>query len=196
MSDSPEGQRKRPGGRSERVRRAVMDATVRSLLAGGTEGLSIPQVAVEAGVAESTIYRRWGDPIHLAAEAMTELVANSVPVQPTGDLRDDLINLLEQITAIFLVPGMTGILGSIIVLAEDERIARARDAFWATRFEISAAIIQRAVEDGALPADTVAMELVELLVGPVYFRIGAGLPLDGFSPAPHTDRVLLAFAAG
>ena len=52
--------RRRPGGRSSRVRAAVLGATLEALVQGGYEALSIAEVAARSGVHESTIYRRWG----------------------------------------------------------------------------------------------------------------------------------------
>jgi len=51
--------RRRPGGRSARVRRAVLDATLELVNAHGLDGVTVAEVAERAGVHETSIYRRW-----------------------------------------------------------------------------------------------------------------------------------------
>ena len=51
--------RSRPGGRSRRVRRAVLDAVVELLEEGGARAVTIAEVAKRSGVNASSIYRRW-----------------------------------------------------------------------------------------------------------------------------------------
>ena len=51
--------RPRPGGRSARVRRAVLDVVVELLEEGGVQAVTIAEVATRSGVNASSIYRRW-----------------------------------------------------------------------------------------------------------------------------------------
>ena len=60
------------GGRSARIQSAVHQA-VKTLAANNRrEELTVPQIAAEAGVTPSTIYRRWGDLSALLADVATE----------------------------------------------------------------------------------------------------------------------------
>jgi AcrR family transcriptional regulator len=63
----------RPGGRSERVRRAVLEAAADELLEVGFERLSVASVAQRAGVHHTTIYRRWETKSRLVLDAVLEL---------------------------------------------------------------------------------------------------------------------------
>src|SRR6267154_2033770 len=49
----------RPGGRSARVRREVLAATLHVLLEEGLDATTIPAIADRAGVHHTSIYRRW-----------------------------------------------------------------------------------------------------------------------------------------
>ena len=69
---SQDGTPRRPGGRSARVRRAVLDAALDVLHAHGMEGLAVTDVAARAGVHETSIYRRWGTREHLIVDALLE----------------------------------------------------------------------------------------------------------------------------
>ena len=72
--------RRRPGGRSARVRAAVLEATLDQLAESGYDGLSFEAVAVRAGVHKTTLYRRWSDRTALVLDAMLELSSQTVPV--------------------------------------------------------------------------------------------------------------------
>jgi AcrR family transcriptional regulator len=65
MSDA----KPKPDRRTERSRRAILHAT-RELLAeeGGVRALTVEAVAARAGVAKTTIYRRWRDKWELALD--------------------------------------------------------------------------------------------------------------------------------
>ncbi|MFC7589155.1 TetR/AcrR family transcriptional regulator [Nonomuraea antimicrobica] len=52
----------RPGGRTARVRAAVLEATQDELVERGFHELTMDQVAARAGVGKTTVYRRWGAP--------------------------------------------------------------------------------------------------------------------------------------
>ncbi|MFE7396817.1 TetR/AcrR family transcriptional regulator, partial [Streptomyces sp. NPDC057557] len=61
----PEGTRpptrRRPGGRTARIRKQVLDAVLSELGEHGYDGLTTDTVAARAGVHRTTVYRRWGD---------------------------------------------------------------------------------------------------------------------------------------
>ncbi|WP_343592322.1 TetR/AcrR family transcriptional regulator [Paracidovorax wautersii] len=88
--------RLRPGGRSARVQAAVHQA-VRDLTAlHGRDALTIPQIAVQAGVTPSTIYRRWGDLVELLADVSIERLRDDAEPPDTGSVRGDLLAWGEQ----------------------------------------------------------------------------------------------------
>jgi AcrR family transcriptional regulator len=75
--------RKRPGGRSERVRSAVVMAALEELARGGYSSFSCESVAERAGVNKTTVYRRWGTRENLMLDAMVEGARVSVPILDT-----------------------------------------------------------------------------------------------------------------
>lgn len=86
----------RPGGRSARVQELIHSA-VRDLLEEQDRStVTVPQIAVRAGVTPSTIYRRWGDlSVLLADVALARLRPDSEPAN-TGSLRGDVRAWAEQ----------------------------------------------------------------------------------------------------
>ncbi|WP_431969823.1 TetR/AcrR family transcriptional regulator [Nocardia sp. bgisy134] len=191
---APPAPRKRTGGRSARVREAVLAATLDQVAEHGIEGLTIGDVAARAGVAETTIYRRWGTRTALIAEAVTELAAVGNPAPDTGTLRGDLQQLAEQISHLISRPGIARLLGTTIALSTDPDVAAARHSFWNERFERTAHVIRRAVDRGELPDDADPREFLETLSAPLYFRLLVGdSPLDGAFIARCIDHTLTLY---
>src|SRR5215468_426884 len=95
--------RARRGGRSARVRSAVLDATL-ALLREGGDAFGIPQIAARAGVHETSIYRRWGSREALIVDAVRSHIGEEIPVPDTGTLRGDLSAFLASIIAFLSSP--------------------------------------------------------------------------------------------
>jgi AcrR family transcriptional regulator len=79
--------------RSEQVERAIVEATLDLLARHGVSGASIEAVASEAGVAKTTIYRRWPSKDELILDALARL-KGPIPLPPGASVRDDVIFLL------------------------------------------------------------------------------------------------------
>jgi len=89
-------ERVRVGGRSARIQRAVHEAVKR--LSAGThrDELTVPQIAAEAGVTPSTIYRRWGDLGSLLADVAVARLRPISDPEDTGATASDLRAFIEQ----------------------------------------------------------------------------------------------------
>ncbi len=87
-------ERIRVGGRSARIQSAV-HAAVRRLGADRDE-LTVPQIAAEAGVTPSTIYRRWGDLAALLADVAVQRLRPITDPEDTGAMASDLRVFIEQ----------------------------------------------------------------------------------------------------
>src|SRR5689334_5142584 len=91
--------RRRPGGRSARVRQSVLDATLALLAERGLDGLTVAEVAELAGVHETSIRRRWQTRENLACDAMLNYSEQQLPIPDTGSLREDLATFAAEIAA-------------------------------------------------------------------------------------------------
>jgi len=83
-------QRKRPGGRTARNRRAVHDAVL-GLILEDRGRIQVADIAARSGVHPTTIYRRWGTVEALVLEVAVDRLGAASEVPPTGSLRDDLL---------------------------------------------------------------------------------------------------------
>ncbi|GAA1483173.1 TetR/AcrR family transcriptional regulator [Gordonia sinesedis] len=179
VPDDPAGPRRRPGGRSARVRETVLAAVLEQIADSGVNGVRVADVAARAGVAETTVYRRWPTPTALIADAITDLAARENPSPDTGSLRGDLIRLTEQIAQLLDGPGIARLLGAALALANDAEVAVARQRFWDLRFDSNAHLVERAKARGELPAEVEPRELLETVAAPIYFRVlVGGAPFD------------------
>ncbi|MFF0632846.1 TetR/AcrR family transcriptional regulator C-terminal ligand-binding domain-containing protein [Nocardia sp. NPDC004151] len=162
--------RRRTGGRSARVREAVLAAALDTLAADGFDQLSIGAVAARAGVHETSIYRRWKTRDRLVFDALLEHSEQNLPVPDTGSLRADLIEFNRSLMAIVDSPLGTA-LGRVMAGGEDDpEFARARAEFWRTRLEAGRVMFDRAVDRGELAAAPDAWLVLETLTAPVHFR--------------------------
>ncbi|KXP09920.1 TetR family transcriptional regulator [Tsukamurella pulmonis] len=194
--DQDEAPRRRTGGRSARVREAVLAAALAQVADHGFEGLRIAEVAARAGVAESTVYRRWPTPAALVADAVTELAAQGNPVPDTGDLRADLLQAARQIVALLERPAMTRLVGTTLAMSHDAEVDAARIRFWDERFARTALLIEKATARGEIPGGTDPRDVLETMAAPIYFRVlvGGAPPDDAFVTRCVDDALALIAA--
>lgn len=162
----------RPRGRTERVRQAVLDATRNLLLTEGYGELSVERVAEVAGVAKSTVYRRWRDTAGLLLELLTDLSAVEIPLVDTGSVADDLRSLAQGIAHLYTDTNAGPMVLALIAEAvQNERVADGLREFWHHRNDRAAESVRRAIARGELPADTDPVEVIRVLGAPFYYRM-------------------------
>jgi AcrR family transcriptional regulator len=192
---SPGVKARRTGGRSARVRAAVLRATLDILLAGGADDLSVRDVAQRAGVHETSVYRRWGTRANLILDAVLSEIQVAVPVPDTGSLRGDLLALVSAIAAFLTTP-----LGQVLLqlalrddLPEDHDVRR---QFWAERFTTGQTVLRRAQGRGELRPGVNAQLTIETLLGALYVRLLLTRePIDDALAEHLVDLILAGIAS-
>ena len=105
--------------RSERKRRAILDATRQLLIEEGYPRLYLEHVAARAGVGKATIYRRWRSKEALVADLLDELASPHIAVPDTGDTRQELLaavtNPIHALSDTDFGPVIRALLGQIAV---------------------------------------------------------------------------------
>ncbi|MBF6241199.1 TetR/AcrR family transcriptional regulator [Nocardia otitidiscaviarum] len=183
--------RKRPGGRSARVRDDVRTATLAELAEHGYQGLSVDAVAQRSGVHKTTVYRRWRSPEGLIADALALAAAEPWPIPDTGTLADDLRALTELVRTGFADAQQGPVASAFIAAAmQNSAAATALHDFYQARHRQSAEIVRRAVGRGELPATVDAEQIVRLAVAPIYYRL-----FISREPVTEQDTRLAADAA-
>jgi AcrR family transcriptional regulator len=183
----------RPGGRTARVREAVLAATLAALAQTRYRDLTVEQVAQRAGVAKTTVYRRWGNVEGLVLDLLRDETIRRVPVLDTGDLDADLRALARGILAAYQDPAVYAMVSAVVAAAVHQPEARqVLSEFFITRITDTSIIAQRAVRRGELPADTDTVEVIRMLCAPFYYRMFiTGEPVD----EAVADRAAAAAAA-
>ena len=171
---------RRPGGRSARVRAAVMAATLAELSDRGYSGVSLDSVAARAEVHKTTVYRRWRTKESLVLDAMLEQAAQTVAVPDTGSLRGDLLELAHRSAAIQTSPAGEAVVRAVAGEAPgNPAIAAASRRFWTERLRLDRTIVERAQARGEIDVETATRPVIEALLGPLYFRLlVTGEPLE------------------
>ena len=189
--------RRRPGGRTARVTRAILDAAVEEVMAAGYDGFTFDGVAERAGVHRTSVYRRWPDKTALLVDALLASAASDVPQPDTGSLEADLRQLLSSIVISLARPTARALLRAAAAESESTpEIGRVARAFWAHRIGLAAEIVRRAQRRGEAPADLDAEHVIELLIAPLFLRLlVTGGPIDGAFADRLVDGTLRGISA-
>lgn len=166
--------------RSDRIHRAILDATRDLLVRDGFTKLRLERVAARAGVGKATIYRRWPSKEALALELLFELAAPHIEVTDTGDTRQEfkavVMNAVRAITDTPFGPVIRALMSQI---AGNPSLGDPfREMVVGARREQVEMVVERGVARGDLRPDADGGLATELLVGPVYFRLVFGGRLD------------------
>ncbi|MEV4723299.1 TetR/AcrR family transcriptional regulator [Micromonospora humida] len=177
------------------ITRAIRRALMQELAAVGYGRLSIEAVARRAGVSKTAIYRRWNSKLDLVIETVVAAAGNKLPALDTGSLRGDLTLLFQVIAHALSHPLASQIIPDLLAeAARNPTIdATLQQLLRAKQQEIGGRLIGLAVQRGELPADTDADAAVDLIVGPLYWRLAiARTPL---TPS-YLDLLVESVAAG
>lgn len=159
----------RPGGRSARIRRTVLDAAL-TCLDDGLTRVSLREIAARASVAPSSLSRRWGSAEELMAEALLEQSQVSVPVPDTGSVRTDLVAFAQGLAAYLSSPRGLAVVRTMVAAEWTESLDAARERFWDERFAFSGVIVERGIARGELDPATDPRLLLEMVVAPLHLR--------------------------
>jgi AcrR family transcriptional regulator len=163
--------RRRTGGRSARVRQAVLQATVQTVAERGADAVNIAEIARQAGVHDTSIYRRWPTKEHLIFDSLLDYSVAQLPIPNTGTLRADLLAFASLIAGYAATPIGQALLKAMAVTDDDAALAAGRAQFWQFRLDQARAMIDRAITRGELRADTDPALAIELLIAPLHFRL-------------------------
>ncbi|WP_319456544.1 TetR/AcrR family transcriptional regulator [Mycobacterium sp. RTGN6] len=188
--------RRRTGGRSARVREAVLKATLQAVAEHGADAVSISELARQADVHETSIYRRWPTKEHLVLDALLDYSEAKLPIPDTGALRDDLIAFATAVAGYLDSPLGRTLVRSMAVAGDDDTLAAGRAQFWKSRLDLASAIIARAKDRGEVPTDLDAAMALELVIAPLHFRaLLTRQPIDDHDIAQLVDALVNGLAS-
>lgn len=164
--------RQRPAGRSERIGRAVVEATMELLAEGGLRNLTFETLAERAEVNRTTLYRRWGNKSRLLTWVMLEYMARHAPTPDTGSLERDLLAVMMNLNqALASASGAAFLHVALVEARQDDAVAAAVRDFWRQRLALAKPIYDRAIERGEVEGNVDFEFLTDLVFGPFFYRI-------------------------
>ena len=189
----------RPPGRprSERARRAILQAANELLESEGFAAVTVEAIAERAGVSKATVYRWWPNRAAVVMDGFLSTVSSEVPFPHTGHAREDI-----QIHMRRLAEAFRGKIGRTVaaLIAEgqaDPELADALRSRWlSVRRAEAREILELGIERGELRENLDPEVAVDVLYGPIYYRMLVGhAPLDDDFTDALADHVFSGLGA-
>lgn len=190
----------RRGGRprSTEADEAILRAVVDEWAENSLSGMTIEAVAARAGVARTTVYRRWSSLTELCMAALEQL-RQPLPVPPGVSVPEDLLILLQALRYLLTESRLARLLPRLVV--EASRHPELSLTYWndylARGSSVMADVLRRGVGEGLIRPDLDVELVIDLLTGPLFKRSIWQLPtsdddlratihtvLAGLRPAP------------
>ncbi|ODQ94116.1 TetR/AcrR family transcriptional regulator [Mycolicibacterium holsaticum] len=195
---STSGAARGPGRpRSEQARGAVLSVTTQLLHEIGLRAMTTEQIARRSGVSKATIYKWWPNKYAVAVEAFLAEMTAEAPDPDTGSAREDFRLVLSG-----LIHFYTGASGQVFaqLIGESQYDPRVReelrDHLVTPRRELLRTVWNRGVTRGQLRADVDPGTAVDMLIGPILYRLLLGTaPLDDATADALVDAVLRGVAS-
>ena len=190
----------RPPGRprSERAHRAILQAANDLLESEGFAAVTVEAIAERAGVSKATVYRWWPNRAAVVMDGFLSIVSSEVPFPHTGHAREDIRLHMRRLTE-----ALSGKIGQTVaaLIAEgqsDPELAEALRSRWlSVRREEAREILELGIERGELRDDIDLEVAVDVLYGPIYYRMLVGhAPLDDDFADALADHIFAGLAAG
>jgi AcrR family transcriptional regulator len=154
---------------------AILQAALDLFIQSGSEGVNVEQIAARAGVARTTVYRRWSSKEALLAQAIATArgEAEEDAAADVDELRDvpgRLINALVETVATSeyatLVARLVGSLPD-----SPELLTTYWDTYLAPRRAWIGQILRRAQSEGLIRADADVEILLDLISGAIVYHV-------------------------
>lgn len=147
------------------------------------------EVAERAGVAPTSLYRRWRDVRALIAEAAVERLMREQPMPDTGSLRGDMVGWARA-AAVRIGSDDSILLRALAanVVSGGGAEGQGRSEALRPRGQQIAAMLERARERGEVAPP--AAEVLDHVLAPLYMRALFGSPVDADYAEKLVDRLL------
>ncbi len=161
--------------RSSESEEAILKATLQLLKEKPLRDITVDAIARKAGVGKMTIYKWWPSKAYVALDAFRKKMNRVVVMPDTGDTERDLAELLYSIMSFYISP--TGRIFSQFLAesqSDPEFAALFREHFLKPRRESAGAFLDRAMKQGVIDRTLNREILLDLIFGPMVFRLMAG----------------------
>ncbi len=180
--------------RSERRHKAILQTAMDLVIEIGFRAVSIEAIAAKAGVAKTTIYRRWPNKAAVVMDSFMERLFR--PEFPPSKKTTESIRLQMRSMARGFRTKDGAVLKALLAEAQfDAKLATAfRERWMLPRRKIALAVLQKAVSQGELRSDIDLEATIDLLYAPLYYRLQMGTaPLSDAYIDEIFDQVMKGF---
>jgi AcrR family transcriptional regulator len=175
QADAPEETRGRGRPRSVEAEAAILKAALYLLERKPLRKVTADAIARRAGVSKATIYKWWPNKSLVALDAYLAGMTERVTMPNTGSAEQDFTEQLKSVMAFYRSP-----LGRLFCqfLAEGQSdagfLALFRERFLFVRRDSARVMWRRGVERGEIRDDVDSDLVLDLVYGPMVFRLLAG----------------------
>ena len=168
---SPDDRAVAENPRTTRVRKIVLDAATALLIEEGHHAVTPHQVSKVTGIARSTIYRHWPDPVSFLMDAIDSVLAPDHTLSTVGDVRADLTTALESLRLRLNRRPFRAMFAALL-----DHATRSKELIPAQRRFVTGvtaalrSIVAEAVDDGRLDPAIKLEVLVAQLAGPLFHQ--------------------------
>lgn len=158
----------------------------------GYPAFTVDEVARRSGASKATIYKHWTGGFDLAVEAYGVKVTGFAGPIDTGDVRADLTVQILLLAALY-ASRQGHVVAQLLAgaVGDTERAELVRRKFFGERRNDTAALIDRAKADGRLRPDVDTQLCIDMLFGPIVFRLVNGMKPIGPDDARELARMSL-----
>ncbi|BAL85626.1 putative TetR-family transcriptional regulator [Actinoplanes missouriensis 431] len=152
---------------------AIRNAVMNELAEVGYGRLSIEAVARRAGVGKTAIYRRWSNKLEMVMEIVSDVAERKVPLPDTGSFAGDLELLMMIVSRALQHRIASQIIPDLMAeAARNPQIAETLQRALRTHQQaLAEKLVGQAVARGELPEGTDAGLAVDMMLGPLYWRL-------------------------
>ena len=190
---------RRPPGRPRdpATRAAILRAAADLLDEGGLTAVTMEGIARRAGVGKPTIYRHWPNAAAVAMAAFLETATQPDTGTTAGPALADLRQQLAALADAFAARTGRSVRAMVAASEGETELAKAfRSHFIAVNRQIGRGLLERAVAAGELCAGLDLEVTLDLIYGPLYYRLLVGhAPLDRRFTDSLLDQALNGLAA-
>jgi len=176
---------------SVRARESVLAATCALLAEGGLPAATVDAISARSGVSKATIYKHWPSRTAVAAEAFGVEMAGAVPLPDTGSAVGDFTEQVRLVSE-FYASHAGGTFAQLLAACVTDPVGAPyfREFFLTGRREAVAVLWRRAAERGEVREEVDVETAIDLLFGPLVFRL-----LSGHVPLGRREAEAVAEAA-
>jgi AcrR family transcriptional regulator len=154
--------------RDTAVDAAILEAAIDELIDRGFLAASMESIAARAGVAKTTVYRRWSSTHELALAAMRTLQEDP-SLAPGDSVRGDMLVLLDRMRRKWGDARYAALMRRVAAdgSADPEMYKQCRDELIAPYVRQLNSVIQRGIDDRLIRADVEVAAVRQLLTAPI-----------------------------